>query len=115
MSMPKPQSADPEMTAILQELLEQPFAISHDFGQLTLEEAGKTIENTGEELLAGENVMRAEEKASFDRCRELYCTVLLSLDDSHTLPNENLYDLAHRDNRTLVFTAPPPLRPSQES
>lgn len=89
-----------DLTELIEQLLDEQFAIAHGFGELTFEQVGRVIEDARSAL---ESVPEtAPERVSFDKCVEVYCTLLLAMEEKGAMPEDTLGELTHREQRTQL-------------
>jgi len=87
--------------AAIDELLSEGFALKNHFQNLTLEKIGEILEQKEKEFEGDTNDILPfspelfSEKDSFDRCKNLYCSLLLEFEDQVDLAQKTLDEL-HR-------------------
>lgn len=95
-----------DLDEIVEQLLEESFAIAYSFASLSIEEAGKAIEDAREAFDQAEDEQAGDkaDRESYYRCVEFFCTILLEMDGRGLpLPLETLGEMVKdHDQRTQV-------------
>lgn len=99
--------SEANLYALIERLLQEPFAEEHHFEQMTLERAGEILEGERDkyECIV---ITEAHPAESFHRCKETYCLILMELErlELHSLLTETLEYLRDRKHETMVLSLP---------
>ncbi len=99
----------PDLMDQLEQFLEETYAVQCAFAEYPLEKVGHMLEDARESF---ENVEEPSpefltEKASYERCVEIYCNLLMAIESlNKPMPDETLGELSGRQQRTQVFQSP---------
>jgi len=111
----------PDLADHIEQLLEESYATQSAFSDLSIEQVGQVIDEARESFESSEDSSPAflTEKASYEKCVEMYCTILMAIEAlNRPMPEETLGELSGRQQRTQLFQipgrdkgmpAPPPL------
>ena len=99
-----------ELSSLINDLLAEPFAKEHQFGELNLDEVGKALEEARERL--NEEDDSSEHGASphsYENSVSIYCMILMELESQgmYAPPEETLNELTHRRDGTILMEIPP--------
>src|SRR5688572_26381216 len=100
------------LTALVQKLLREPYAVEQGFGDSTIDGLNKLLEEAAEEMEQPNLPADMQKHAkSYGRCKEIYCEILMELELQNVspMPKETLAELAVGMSD---HGEPPPMRPT---
>lgn len=109
----EPGGVPPELRELVEKLLAESWAKTNGLGEITVEQLGRALEEARESFDGSDDSSASflREKASFEHCVEIYCSILIWAESSGgQLPSEVLEDLAPPSN-SLPQTQEAPIPP----